>query len=405
MPVDLDTLPERLVPPSAPDKRRWLLVILLCCLLGGSLGVLFWPSDSWRMSGWFWCCVLVLPSVAGLLLFALRTRAYEQAREYAQSWNRQHTEHERLLIAHGQRAIALLATSYRTPAGNNQLARALRSSSTRLQPVYLSDVDSTLRASQLMPLGDGTAVHSYQRRLQLFLQQLMCGLNGELQRYGRSAPLNLRIKHNGVLSDAEVLSVWRSCAAEDLAIDQVRFATQDDGVLWLDEWLDQPEACSLLLSLEINVFQEPVSEQAESVSALLLAQSQFCEMQNLTPEAWIHRPVPMTNEAKSLQDVLRWGRIGDNEPCFVWQAQIPGDVLCAVSIAMERAGRSLDIDKCMRLDDAFGRPASALGNITIIVASEQAAADVQPQLVMLQDASPQWCVIRPAVQTGSEIKS
>ncbi|MNE72734.1 hypothetical protein D3C80_1687010 [compost metagenome] len=49
----------------------------------------------------------------------------------------------------------------------------------------------------------------------------------------------------------------------------------------------------------------------------------------------------------------------------------------------------------MQLDDVFGRPAEAVGNIGIIVASEQAAIDAQAQLVVMQDKTVHGVVVRP----------
>lgn len=397
MPVDLRALPEKLELPASPGIGRWCLVVLLCAVLGAGLVVLLWPGDPGEMSLWFWCCVVVFPLISGLLLFALRRLVYERQLVFAQGWNQSRGDQEQALIQQGQRAIAMLATSYATAAGNNQLARALRNGSKPLQPTYLTSLAVTLRLSQLAPVAQLYTTQEYAQRLTTYFQQVMRGLEGDFQRLVRTTPVRVRIRHNQVLGDDEVLSLWCLSAGDSLVVDSVVFATQDDGLLWLDAWLDDSEPYPLLLSLEVNLFQQPIAEQGESVSALLLAQPEWCARQNAEPTAWIHRPVPMTNEAHSLQDVLLWGRVehGD-KPFFVWQAQVPGDDLGDMSILMRAAGHSLDIDRCQPLDDSLGTPGSAVGNIALVVASEQATAESQPQLVMLQDVSAQWCVVRPA---------
>jgi hypothetical protein len=208
--------------------------------------------------------------------------------------------------------------------------------------------------------------------------------------------LRLRIKHNQVLGDDQVLAVWRECAGDTWAVDQVEVA-EDDGLLWLDTWLDDPSPPALVLSVEVQLFQQPTAEQAESVSIILLAQPEWCARHNLIPDAWVHRPVAITDEADSFQDVLLWGQVErSSETFFAWQSHIPGDQLRNLNIAMSAAGQPLASDSCQLIDDSFGFPGGAVGNIALVIASEHAVAESQPQLIMLQDVSPQWCFVRPA---------
>ncbi|MEF9673993.1 hypothetical protein QNM99_25045 [Pseudomonas sp. PCH446] len=165
MPVDLNALPEKLALPQPPGLGRWCLIILLCPLLTSILLFLLWPGDSGRMSLWFWCCALVLPLMGGLVLYALRLLAYERRCDYLESWNLNHEEHQQGLIQKGQRAIALLATSYCSAAGNSQIAQALRLGSKPLQPIYIESQELTLRLSQLKPPARHYTKEEYTQRL------------------------------------------------------------------------------------------------------------------------------------------------------------------------------------------------------------------------------------------------
>ncbi|MEF9673994.1 hypothetical protein QNM99_25050 [Pseudomonas sp. PCH446] len=136
----------------------------------------------------------------------------------------------------------------------------------------------------------------------------MRGLEPDFQRYVPDTPLCVRIRHNQVLDDDEVLSLWRSCLGDEQILDQVVFATQDDGLLWLDTWLDKPASGRFLLSLELNLFLSPVAEQAESVSAVLLAQADTETDQRFEPLAWLHRPVRLTVQAGGWENALFWGK-------------------------------------------------------------------------------------------------
>ncbi|MCY1401677.1 hypothetical protein D3C76_618910 [compost metagenome] len=396
MPVDPRDLPEKIAPPLPPGKWRWCLVVLLCSALGGGLVALLWPADMSRMSPWFWCCVVVFPLMTGLSLFAMRLSTYERQRDFAQSWNQRHSEQEQVLIGRGQQKLAVLATSYCSPAGNNKLAQTLRNGSRPLQPVYLERLAMTLRVSQLTPQAQRDSVQEYAERLTAYCSQVMRTIEEDLQHLAGTTPVRIRIKHNQVLGDDNVLSLWQSTAMDTLVIEQVVHAKHDDGLLWLDAWLDEGEPAQLLLSLEINLFQKPIAEQAESVSAVLFAHPDYSAKRKLAPTAWVHRPVRIAG-GNGLGDALLWGKLHE-EPTqyFVWQTQLPSDFSGDVSVAMSAAGYALDTDKCQRLDDSFGLPASAVGNIALVIASEQARADSQPQLVMLQDVSPQCCIVRPA---------
>ncbi len=399
MVVTLDDLPKPLPSPTPPGAKQGLLTIVLCGLLGSCLAVLFWPGDMPRWSLWYVCCVVVLPVMGGLLAFALRRLVYERQRDYAQRWNQQRLDHERGLIEQGQRAAGVLATSYCTPAASQHLARALRSGSVPLQPVYLSAKQGALRFSQLAPAAQHYTACEYRQRLACFLPQVLSALHQDIADATRHGRLCVRMKHNSVLSDDELLAAWRTCVVHDALLEEVHFVAQEDGLLWLDEWLDTPDPADVVLSLELNLFLHPVEKQAESVSAVLLAHPQFCRKHALQPQSWVHRPAVILDATTSLPDAMRWGRVAEgHEKYFIWQLQLSPDQRCRLSLEMSRTGRSIDREQCMQLDDVFGRPAGAVGNIGVIVASEQAVADAQAQLVVMQDKTVHGFVVRPGEQ-------
>lgn len=401
MTIDLQALPLKMEPPRCLRKGRWIALALLSGLLGSGLVFLLWPGDGSRGSPWFWCCALVLPLMPGVLLFAFRLLAYERQQAFAISWNKALETQEHMLVQYGQRAAALLATAYCTPAGNARLAQAILGGSKPLQPVYQQESGRTMRLSRLVPPVQNGPEQPYAERLKPFLQQVKQNIQQDLLT-GCTTPLRLRIKHNQIIADAEVLALWHSCVVDGFQVDAVEFA-QDDGLFWLESWLDESEPYGFLLSLEINLLLEPIEEQAESVSALLVAHPHHAMAPNLVPKAWIHRPVSMTDHARSVQDLLLWGRISEsNHALPAWQAQLASDEICAANILLARAGHPLAPEQSIRLDDSFGRPGSAVANIALVVASEQAASTGEPQLIMLEDVSSQWCVVSPPYEERKE---
>ena len=403
MPITLDDVPAKLTPPGPPGKRRWVVITLLCAALGSGLVVLFWPAHLQRGSLWYWCCVAVLPATVGLLGLALRGLMYERQRDYAQRWNQQRLDHLHRLTQQGQRAVGLLASAYCTPAGSRQLAGALRRGSAPQKPVYLGASRGVSRCSQLVPVAQQHTANEYQQRLRCFMRQVLATLQQDLDQVTRLGRLRVRIRHDSTLPDAALLAAWRACVTHDAQREEVHFATQDDGLLWLDQWLDTPDGPGAVLSLEINVFKHPVDTQCESVSAVLLALPEFCHKYALKPQAWVHRPAMMLEGGSPWSAVMRWGRMEDpSETYFIWQLQLCTDQLASMNLEMAKAGRSIDRQQCLHLDGVLGRPAEAVGNIGIIVAGEQAVTDAQPQLVVIQDQTVHGVVVRPVARRQGE---
>ncbi|MDU9394720.1 hypothetical protein [Pseudomonas sp. zfem002] len=398
MPVNLRELPEALVLPQPPNRVRWLFIILLCSLAGAALVLLFWPGEWQPQLPWFWTCVVVFPLAGSVILHGLRQFAYEHRRDYVESWNEARTDLEFQLIGQGQEAIALLAAAYCTPAGSHRLAEALRKGSKPLHAAYQPATKTTINVSPLVAQKPQEQSKDYTERLEAYLDRVLTVLVADLLCSVSEAPWRVRIRHNQVLGDAQVLALWHACAQRKaLNLESVSIAAEGEGVIWLDAWLDQKpaDAFPLVLSVELNLFQQPTADQAESVSAVLLARSEFCEDDGIQPSAWVHRPLAMSCDPEDVREVLLWGCVGPYSQAFAWQAQVPKDQLHDLHGALREQDCPLDIRACLNLDDTFGAPACAVGNIALIVGSEQAATAQQPQLLMLQDGTPQWCVVRP----------
>ncbi|SEN66352.1 hypothetical protein SAMN04487857_1338 [Pseudomonas sp. ok272] len=340
--------------------------------------------------------MVVLPLVLGLLAYALRLLAYERQHDFVQGWSERRDEQEQALIARGRRAVVVVGSTYCTAAGSNQLANALRHGSQPLQAVYVGANSPTIRVSQLMPVAQQHTEQEYAQRLAASFEQMAGALDVELQPFNRDVPLCVRIKHNQVLSDDAILSLWRSSLRRERPVDQVVFATTDDGLMWLDSWLDEPPRARLLLSIEVNLFLEPVPEHAESVSAVLLATAELCTAQEVAPMARVHRPVRVMDPAPALQDACRWGELSvQDKAFFTWHSQMSRQTLGDAHLALFSTGYRPDVARTHSLDKSLGLPECAVGNIALILASEQARTDQQPQLVMLRDTSVQALVVQP----------
>lgn len=397
MPVNLRGLPDELNPPPAPNRVRWLLIILLCSLAGSAMTLLFWPGEMQPKSLWFWCCVLVFPVAGACLLYGLRQFVYEYRLDYVENWNSARVDLALYLIGKGQERIGLLASAYCTPAGSARLAEALRKGSRPLQAVYQASTRTLMNISPLVAQQPQEQTQRYPERLEAYLDRVLAVLMPDLHRIIPGQAARVRIRHNQILADDQVLQVWGVCAQRRaLAVESVSVTNHDDGLMWLDTWLDAPQEYPVVLSVELNLFDQVTADQAESISALLFAHEGHCSARQITPMAWVHRPVAMSCDPQSANEVLLWGHVSKEVELFAWQAHVEKEHLRELNGALLDQRGSLAPTDCLRLDDCLGAPGCAVGNISLIVGGEQSVTNQQPQLLMMLDATPHWCVVRPA---------
>lgn len=395
MPVELRKIPETEVLPEPPVKIRWVIFIILCIFIGFVLTLYLWPKDMSTHTIWFWMCGLLLPSGVGVISYALRLRHFEQQWEHISYWNQLHLEKEDEMVRLGQQAIGLLGMAYTTPVAKNKLASALLEGAAPLQTAYFPDSSSVITTAQLQPPATLWNEPEYKARLEEHLHSVLRMLEPELEQFAEGAPIVVRIRHDGMLENAHFLHLWQSIFPTRFTASQIIFGQQDDGLMWLDHWLDEQNS-ALVLSLEVNLFGDGRAHQAESVSALLLASPAWLTQNKVTPAGWIHRPVAIADAKEALEDVVLWGSLSADENYFVWRSQLPVAAQAGMLQAMDSMNFPIDKTLDHPLDSSFGKPGVAVGHIVLICACDHALSAQQPQWVMFQDKSSQWAIVRPA---------
>ncbi|MCX2942104.1 hypothetical protein ORG37_03150 [Rahnella perminowiae] len=395
MPIELRKIPEAGALPEPPVKIRWVIFIILCVFMGFVLTLYLWPKGMSTHTFWFWMCGLLLPSGVGLISYALRLRHYDQQWERISYWNQLHQEKEEEMVRLGQQAIGLLGMAYSTPVANNKLASALQHGAAPLQTSYLPGSSSIITTAQLQPPATLWNEQEYKRRLEEQLHCVLSMLESELEHFAAHNSVAVRIRHDGMLADAPFLALWQSIFPKRLTVSQIIFGHQDDGLMWLDHWLDEQNS-ALVLSFEVNLFGEGRDHQTESVSALLLASPTWLTQNNVSPIGWIHRPVAIADAKEALRDVIRWGNLSAGENYFIWRSQLPVAMQAEMLQAMDSMNFTIDKTLEHPLDSSFGKPGVAVGHIVLICACDHAVSAQQPQWIMLQDKTPQWAIVRPA---------
>lgn len=393
MPVDLKLIPKAEPLPVPPDRSRWFLVIALIAIVGAVLVLSLWPKGLTTHSTWFWFCTLLIPFSAGLAAYIARLRHYENERDRVMWWNHLHqTQHDEQ-VSLGRQALGVLGISYTTPVASNKLAAALLQGANALQSHYSQALQSVVTSASLSPVLISSNEVEHQSRLEAVLSSVIRQLHTELTQF--TGKLVVRLNHDGVLNDEQIITAWRSIIPDSYAVSDINVSTESDGLMWIDEWLDRQDD-TLFLSIEVNLFLLARDRQAESVSALLLASPAWLERQQIKPKMWIHRPVVVKDASDAVTDVANWGEVTTELPWYLWRAQVKSDALAAVLQVMDKSGFLPAKKGEQILDDAFGRPAAAVGNITLICACESAVSSGLTQWLLVGARTTQMTVVRPA---------
>ncbi|KJV25422.1 hypothetical protein [Pantoea sp. SM3] len=392
MPVELDKIPPKRQLPEAPSLLRWIPVIALITLSGVMLSLWLWPRDMPTTSVWFWFCTLAIPLSAGFACFGFRLKAYENERDRACYWNQLHQQQHDRYVEQGQRAMGVLGHSFITSYGCNKLSSVLLTHGSMLQSQYsptLQRAVTTARLSDWMP---DVPIQTLEKRLAGYLNDVLLMLKEELSAVSDDK-ISVRIQHDGVLNDSHVGRIWQSIISSTHIFDLPEISTGDAGFMWVDPWLDRRES-AVMLSVEINLFQTLRDRQSESVSALLLATPEWLSRYNAKSGVLIHRPVIATDQVSSLEDVLRWGKLSHNEPHTLWRSGVSQTSLQRVIQQATGLGYVPGNKASYDIDDLFGRPGAATGNISLICACEQAALSGNPQWVMVEGNNAHQLIVR-----------
>lgn len=258
MPVDLKQIPKAEPLTAPPDKSRWLIVIILLMIVGSVLVLSLWPKELSTHSVWFWFCVLIAPFAAGLTGYIVRLRHYENQRDRVLWWNHLYQKQYDEQILYGQQAVGVLGISYTTPIASNKLAVALLRGGNVLQTQYSPVLQKVLTTASLLSPLTNINPAEYQERLKSVLGSVIRQLDTELTQFTDN--LIVRLHHDGVLENGQVIAAWQAICPTSYNVNGVSASTENNGFMWIDEWLDKKDD-ALLLSIEINLFMHPRDRQ------------------------------------------------------------------------------------------------------------------------------------------------
>nr|WP_318384001.1 hypothetical protein [uncultured Enterobacter sp.] len=393
MPIELGKIPVKRPLPIPPRTLRWGTVTLLLALIFVFITLLLWPEGVSTNSNWFTFCALVLPILVGGAGYALRLRVYENERDRVIWWNQlaQKQYEEDVII--GQQGVSILNTAYITPYGNNKLALALINKIHPLTSHFSFTQQRNVTIANIQPVLADFTEDAYKTRLKQHLIKLLKLLSHDFDM--GAEVLSIYIRHDGILDDVQIKKLWLDAVPSCASHCALYVNSNNEGLMWLEDWLDKQDE-SLVLSVEINLFMEPRDNQAESVSAVLMASSQWLRNHTeIAPIAVVHRPVIITASIESIETTAKWGGFSTNTPFVLWRNNISTVDLTDQLRLMDESGYLHGLENEHVLEDIFGCPGMAAGNILLICAGENAAATALPQWVISGNNTRHQLIVNP----------
>ncbi len=239
MPVNLKQIPEAEPLPVPPNRPRWFLVIVLIVIVGSILVLSLWPKGLTTHSTWFWFCTLLIPFSIGLAGYIVRLRHYENERDRVMWWNHLHqTQHDEQVLL-GRQALGVLGMSYTTPVASNKLAAALLQGANALQSHYSQALQSVITSATLSPALNISTEAEHQSRLEAVLGRIILQLHTELAQF--TGKLVIRLRHDGVLKDEQIITAWERAFPEKYTVGDVNVSTENDGLMWVQENIHRRE--------------------------------------------------------------------------------------------------------------------------------------------------------------------
>ncbi|AWH87249.1 hypothetical protein [Limnobaculum parvum] len=380
MPVVLSLIPAKKEASKPPGLLAWGLLFLLALSIGFILTAFFFSPEGRERNLWFWLQAVLLPTVIWLLLFCVRFLFYDHSVKYTTSWNKHHDNRRNELIEFAQRPLIVVSQSIMTGAGCFGHATAITNN--------LLKIASTKPVNGEIPIPHSSIKkdNSFDSAIAM-LSHVFTHLKNDLK-----LPEQGEFKKNGVrvkldidceLNQQEILKVWetiwKACLPEEV---NVEFVAKQEGVMLLDEWLDDlRNDYGYLLVISVQLHEQAQKNSAEAAIAMLFSGINLNQPDDKLM-TYVHRPV-QGDITSSLNDAVLWGKNEATEVEGIWssegeQAYLP-DMLIAFN---QMAGTTPDI---YRINAALGYAGIAAGWLTLTIAIEQSKISKRPQLVSYSD--------------------
>lgn len=406
MPVELPRPEGDNEPPAPPNPIVWLIVFMVVMLAGVVWTLVSWPTGQPTSVPLFWVRLLVLPALAGALIFGFRLLYYQQEMDRLEDKADTLAEDTAAAIQFGREPLAVLDTAYLCTTGSRDLAKHFADRNTSLESRQPAHGNSTVRHTSLTLADDSDQVSRYRSCFVELLEQL----DPALCRLPRQTPLEVFLQLPADTAQEELRATWQNCweAFGHPPVEPVVLAS-DQGLMAIDAWLDTyggPELEKFAVVAAVQLHDTPPPNSAEAAVALLLGWAPLAERKGVTSLAQLHRPVEVEpdGEKDAASSALVWGKADPAEVADLWQGgleradksvltQACSDLALAVSDTDDLAG-------IHDIDVAVGDAGVASGWLATALAIEHASNTGKPQLVGNRQNTLRLAVVQPAAEAN-----
>ena len=392
MTIDLRELVDKLPYPKPPSKKKWSIFAFVLIILIVLFLLVFLNDTAIKYSTLTWVFIIVFPILIVGLVYGIRLFIYEQRCSYVQAWNEQHDKTEAELIYVAQQYITLIDHIYMVDNICNNI----------------NDISTTLgMADKLftfkLPKGEYipikyTRIDSFSGELEDRIRQafafIFSNFKDALKDIIPSNDVNLIISVNTEVNDyqstiEEILGPYKNTIFTNYY-----FTNKNEGLFFLDEWLDSRES-KYQLYCEITLREKPLVDSGEFISLFLLNYTDKPSEQN---HIAIHRPVKKFKDSDSieyaLKTALEWGDCQEQDLEYIWFAGLPYDEKVAILLLIDALEFSITVNNTVDLNLIFGNTGNSSGALALSAAIEQTKKSQLPQLVIYKTDSLQMLIVK-----------
>jgi hypothetical protein len=400
MPVQLPEPDPSGAEPKPPRAIVWASVFVVVMLAGAGIAMLTWPTGESTDTAWFWVRLLGLPALTWCGTFGLRLHFYDETRQRREAERDVCADERRKALRFAREPLAVLDSVYLTASGSTGVARMMAAGELALNArTTLAGVDA-IRHTALELTETRDAPGRYRTCFNAVLERIA----GAVAALPAEVPLSVRLHLPADVDQDDLLQTWQACwAARDLRPTRAELLRIEQGVMFLDEWLDIRGGPSLeraVLLVAAQLHDNPAQSNAEAAVGMLLAWAPLADRRAMTTRALLHRPVEADASGPdvALSNALLWGESSADEINDLWQAGLPAHdkraLLQAASDAKLGVSQTSGLSGVHDIDRAIGHPGVCAGWLDMALGLEHAVQTGTPQLMAWHEGTLRLAVAR-----------
>lgn len=372
----LKSLPDKLEDPIKPDFLKWLVTSIGVFVFIVFTAKLFLIEQYFLKAVYF---TFFLAILLCLVLFVVM-RIYEGKKSYVKEWNNTIDQERDKIITWGSKSFAVLDYSYVSSIANNKIFFALNSGKNTIAPIYIPRLGEPKNMAWMEPFPQRADIREYQERLGIYIKRFSYSFKRKLLKDISANNVILRIKHDNVLGDDEVSTMFFNAFKEDDEFIKGLVFDNDAGAnfSWLNSYLD--EDVDAIVSLEINLMHEEFPNYSgEAVSIILFVKPDLAKQVDLPILGLVHRSFNLNSDFFS-EDLISYSKLESNDIFAI--KHLAKNKIEDKEVKMFKALQPLMVDEQIDISLIMGDLGNSTFNILVIAACDSFKEEPSPKLLV-----------------------